>query len=166
MEIIEATYVQNKSNQNVKLNLIGSPSNQIQEKYAVGIKSASKAFDSGSWIKFTNAISRENIPNFLASQDVFVHGYQGSLDKTLIEATLIGLPVVTLNQEYLQIFGSWLPGDLDSISLATELNFLNEMDVESRLREVVRRQKLAFSDHTLIPWAKKLSDLLNKAIIK
>ena len=93
-----------------------------------------------------------------------MHAYKGSLDKTLIEATLAGLPVVTLNLEYLHIFGSWLPGNIDNVSLDTELNFLNEMDVVSRVSEVRRRQAIALSGHTLNSWAKKLSELLNGAI--
>ena len=161
IDIIRATSSQRDKNPNLKLTLIGSPSNEKQLNYSLDVRKENEHKD---WISFISAISRERIPDFLSHQDVFVHAYKGSLDKTLIEATLAGLPVVTLNLEYLHIFGSWLPGNIDNVSLDTELNFLNEMDAVSRVSEVKRRQALALSGHTLNSWAKKLSELLNGAI--
>jgi glycosyltransferase involved in cell wall biosynthesis len=160
-EIIRATELQRVKNPNIKLTLIGSPSNEKQMNYSLSVK---KKYENNDWILFSDSISREWIPDFLSHQDIFVHAYKGSLDKTLIEATLFGLPVVTLNLEYLRVFGPWLPGDINNVSLEAELKFLNEMDIASRVSEVRRRQALALSGHTLDSWAKKLSELLNGAI--
>ncbi len=43
----------------------------------------------------------------LQTYDCFIHSFQGSLDKTIVEATFLGLPVITINNEYRNIFGSW-----------------------------------------------------------
>lgn len=164
LEIIHATASQRPRVQNLHLTLVGSPSNQEQQKYASFVKAEAEELNYSRWITFTDAIKRELIPDFLAHQDVFVHAYQGSLDKTLIEATIMGLPVVTLNAEYLAIFGSWSKISGQGFELNTELNSLLEMDEPSRIREAQRRQALALSEHSLSSWSMKLSNLLQNSL--
>jgi glycosyltransferase involved in cell wall biosynthesis len=164
MQIISAVSVVRKSKNDVKLTLVGSPSNQLQQKYATRIKLESEKKNYSTWVTFTGAMKREEIPSFLESQDVFVHAYKGSLDKTLIEATLLGLPVVTVNEEYLDIFGSWAKNYPSNIELGSELDYLIDLDSASRRTEIIRRQTIALSEHSLSSWSRKLSQLLHNSI--
>ena len=84
----------------------------------------------------------------------------GSLDKTLIEATLSGLPVVTTNPEYLENFGSWIGSD--GSSLKEEFLALLTYTRDELANELKRRRDIAANHHSLENWAKQVNQLLNK----
>jgi hypothetical protein len=90
----------------------------------------------------------------LSSFDFFIHAFEGSLDKTLIEATLSGIPVITSNLEYSKDFGSWTG--------ATTLNLVDEYLAITTLtdfeisRELERRYAVAASKHSLTQWTDRL----------
>jgi len=56
------------------------------------------------WLQLRDAVSRKSLSSILKECDAFVHAYQGSLDKTLIEAAFSKLPIITLNEEFASEF--------------------------------------------------------------
>ena len=132
---------------------IGNPSTKKAQQYASDIKSQ---FNKN--IIFLDSIQRSNIPDTLREYNCFIHAYRGSLDKALIEATMLGLPVVTLNGEYQNIFGTWV--NLPNPSLNEELVALQNLSLDELQRELKLRRKIAEESHSLNNWIDELARIL------
>jgi glycosyltransferase involved in cell wall biosynthesis len=152
----------------MRLKIIGSPSTQSSMLYQKQIMAQfSEIITSGS-VKILPACLRTQLYNHLIVSDIFLHAFQGSLDKSLVEATLVGVPVVTLNQEYLREFGTWSKtsngNSTDSIEfLVNEILSLISLDLSSLKAEQLRRSSLALENHSLANWTVKMSNLLIEA---
>ena len=139
------------------LTLVGNPSTPDSIEYVADLKhSWEKALDSG-WLTFEHASPRAQVPEKLLENDIFVHAFSGSLDKSLVEATLTGMPVVTINQEYINEFGSWKNGDY---SLNSELTTLLEKSDGEVKREVHARVLLGVNNHSFTTWILRLTSIL------
>ncbi len=159
-EIIDVVKSLRQVNLNLTLTLVGDPSNMKQEKYASDVKSRCIDFVESGWLIFRPSIPRDKIPEFLGNQDLFIHSYRGSLDKTLIEATLFGMPVLTTNKEYLSEFGRWSDVELSDSPLLHEAEAFFSKSADLRNFELKRRQNLALESHGLDQWATKISKIL------
>ena len=137
------------------IEVIGSPSSSSLAGYQQAVFDKYASFD--TWVKFTPAVHRETLPSRLLRFDCFVHAFQGSLDKTLIEATLSGLPVITLNSEYERLFGPW--GETGN-SLQSQVEYVNRLEPGKLHSELVRRRTIASDDHSLEAWISKTSSVL------
>ena len=120
-----------------------------------------------SYLNFYPPIEHENIVDKFGSFDIFIHAFAGSLDKTLLEATLLKKPVVTCNPEYLSIFGSWSknePCNLDDLHfLTSEIEAILRLPDDTLDIELVRRFREVISNHSLEGWAERISrQLLSK----
>lgn len=140
---------------------IGKASNSKNQPYELEVISNFSKFD---WVSFLPSIERSQLSRTVRKFSVFLHGFQGSLDKTLIESTFLGLPVVTINHEYLNIFGQW--SDLKPTNLVAELRAVLELDSFELEREIRKRHLIAVENHGFEKWIDKLGELLthsNKA---
>ena len=99
------------------------------------------------------------IPTILGSYGCFIHGYVGSLDKALLEATALKIPVVTKNIEYQKIFGCWQP-NRPGISLKSEYLAMYSLDANQRKLELERRYKILKLHHSLDQWSDRILELL------
>lgn len=145
----------------LKLNIIGSPSSNKFQQYMESVKSKFMADVQIGWLTFTPAIERIKLPDELKKNDCFVHAFQGSLDKTLVEASLAAIPVVTVNKEYLKIFGKWSNGNSDNqITLTSELRFILNLDATAITKEVDRRYEIARTNHDMEGWINRLVNVL------
>lgn len=145
----------------LKLNIIGSPSSNKFQHFMESVKSKFMADVQIGWLTFTPAIERIKLPDELKKYDCFVHAFQGSLDKTLVEATLAAIPVVTVNKEYLKIFGKWSNGNSDNqITLTSELRFILNLDATAITKEVDRRYEIARTNHDMEGWINRLVNVL------
>lgn len=139
----------------LNLTLVGSSSSASSAIYSEKITEKVKMSGMSSWIDFYPSIKRQELPEFLHDFDIFVHAYTGSLDKSIIEATLLGLPVATENQEYIKIFGAWASeGEVD---LRKELDALIRIEPQKLYLELRRRRKIAEVEHSLTNWINKLN---------
>ena len=114
-------------------------------------------------LNFHGKVIRRNLPLFLAKADIFVHAFRGSLDKTLVEATMMGVPVITANPEYINEFGSWsrsFKGDLDLESEMSTFLGMNEAQIQD---EVINRQKCALEKHSLSGWTSRLLTIIDSS---
>jgi len=125
--------------------------------------SAQKSIQRGN-VNFLNPIERRNLPKQTSHYGLFLNFFVGSLDKTLVEATLMGLPVVTWNQEYCREFGTWSKANAsESISfIIDEINALQHIPDDEYVREVYRRYELAKQNHSLNSWKIRLLAILKR----
>ncbi len=142
----------------IHLTLVGSPSNQKSKQWASHIISSSSEHIGNGWLQFKDAIHRSDFPSTIAAEGCFFHAYTGSLDKSLVEATLLKVPVLTINGEYLSIFGSW-SGKLNT-DLAQEYKSMRVMSAERLEKELNRRLYIAREDHSLSGWIQHLANIL------
>ena len=146
-----------------KLLLVGSPTKSSQsENYPAQLKELVSRFR--IHVDFLEAVPRENLPNLLAENDIFVHAFEGSLDKTLIEATMSGLPVLTLNEEYGLIFGNWGTNNEKCGSLISQFQYLISLNEKELRAELIRRRDIAIKEHSLESWIEKLNNILQYRI--
>ena len=145
----------------LKLEVIGSPSSDIYKDYELNIKAEFNSEVQLGWLKFTPHIPRSSLPEILQTYDCFIHSFEGSLDKTIVEATFSGLPVITINNEYRKIFGSWNLIDTGMNNfLKNEAQLLLNLDGSKRQSEVDRRHEVAVEQHDLTGWIDRLVSIL------
>lgn len=123
----------------------------LQDKYSEFIKEGC--------VVFKGKIHREALNLELSKYDAFLHDFDGSLDKTLVEAALVGLPVVTSNKEFICNF---LTFGLDKKSESLEgilRDFLNSP--ASHVKNIVgQNREIAVEKHSLENWILALVELL------
>jgi len=140
---------------------IGSPSGKNHDSYYKKIIDNSNAGVDKVWLDFKTAIPRNLLSEVMQKQDALIHAFEGSLDKAVLEATFMGLPVVTINPEYLKIFGSWnLEDKSKNHGLSEELKHLFSLSEVELQKEVDRRYELAKQDYELVGWGVRVSKIL------
>jgi glycosyltransferase involved in cell wall biosynthesis len=145
----------------LKLEIIGSASSDRFKNYESNVKAKFDSEVQLGWLKFTPHIPRSSLPEILQTYDCFIHSFQGSLDKTIVEATFSGLPVITINNEYRKIFGSWNLIDTGiNKSLKDEAELLLNLDTNKRQSEVDRRYEVVIEQHELTGWIDRLVSIL------
>ena len=117
-----------------------------------------------SIVKYCGSIERKQIPEILKGYDCFLHFFEGSLDKSILEATSCGLPVITTNKEYLNDFGTWSGKMNDDIPtfVKNEFNALNSLLDEQFQEELLRRRTLIEKKHSLRNWINQLIEIFSK----
>lgn len=109
-------------------------------------------------VKINPSVVNTEVAGIFKGHDVFIHAFQGSLDKTLIEATLAGIPVITANREYIRLFGSWSPDVTAECQLSIneiltrEWLGLASMDSNTFFTVIRERSTLARLRFTEEPW--------------
>jgi glycosyltransferase involved in cell wall biosynthesis len=142
----------------LKLTIVGSPANDESQSWADELIEESKVRVSDGWLHFKGSIPREQFPIEASKNGCFFHGYLGSLDKTLIESTMMCIPVVTTNLEYINIFGSW--SNMEHPNLEDEYRALRKQSQDKIEQELRRRLEIALNRHSLGNWIEQLSKIL------
>ena len=159
--IIETARKLKLNNSNITLEIIGSPSSKKYENFSKAIKNYVIEDTKNGWLKFTPSISRESIPDTIKTYDCFLHSFEGSLDKALVEATLSGIPVLTINSEYRKIFGNWdLTNPGSNPTLEQEGQLLLHLNDQIIINEINRRYGIAIAEHELVGWINRLVGIL------
>lgn len=152
-EILETCDALREDGREIHFTQIGTPSTELYEKEASHLRAKYKAYD---WVTFLPSISRKDIRNEMKKYSAFIHAYRGSLDKTLIESTLLAIPVVTVNPEYIKIFGSW-SGKLNP-TLLEECKFFLNCDIVQISRIGKKRREIAERNHSLDNWTSSITN--------
>jgi len=156
--LIQAAIELRGENDQLELKLVGSPANEESKIWAEGLSAKYRDQIELGWLEFEGSISRALFPLKMAKSGCFFHAYIGSLDKTLVESTMLSVPVVTINPEYINIFGSW--SNSDPVSLISEYRALKSLNFADLDTELNRRHSLAVRSHSLTNWVNQLSQLL------
>jgi hypothetical protein len=154
----------NRSPDTYSIDVFGKPANLESEKYFFDVASSHKAKSQKASITFHNPIARALIPEIAKKYDIFLNLFSGSLDKTLIETTLMGMPVITWNREYCSQFGTWsnssVSETLDFIIM--EFEFINSLKESELHIEIERRLELAIRNHSFDGWINRLVGALKE----
>ena len=146
------------------LDIFGKPSNKQSEIYLDNLGVNSLVNNTNSSVKLHGPIQRKKIPSAVEEFDIFLNLFIGSLDKTLIEATFMGKPVVTWNQEYCGDFGTWsgapVAKSLDFIS--KEILALQSIKSSNLRAELERRLNLGLEMHSFDGWIYRLASGLRE----
>jgi glycosyltransferase involved in cell wall biosynthesis len=144
-----------------KLFLVGTQTKK-NTTYLNEIKSKFQHSIDLNLITFSGHVPRRSLPAEYEKSDVFLHAFEGSLDKSLVEATFMKIPVVTTNQGYINEFGSWQDPSAHKyvIDLDVELSSLIHSAPNSVNEELERRYLIAVKRHSLDSWIKKLVGIL------
>ena len=147
-----------KSFSEIELTIIGSTANKQSQNWANELLLQSRQKVEMGWLSFKEAIPREEFSIEMAKNGCFFHCYLGSLDKTLIEATMLCVPVVTMNPEYIEIFGTW--SNKTFSDLEGEYRALRSLSEDEIRDELAKRLKIARERHSLHHWVDQLTALL------
>jgi glycosyltransferase involved in cell wall biosynthesis len=160
--IIETLQSLTITKNNVSFTNIGLPSGEANGTYYQNIISEFDRDKNLTWIKFESSVPRQTLPSLLNNFDCFIHAFNGSLDKAVLEATFIRLPVVTINPEYKKIFGSWDKNNRSKkYTLLEEVNFLLDLTKEELSAELDRRYQIAQKDYELEGWANRVITVMD-----
>ena len=97
--------------------------------------------------------------NTYAKFDVFIHSFDGSLDKVLIEALAGGIPIVTTNLAFKEIFGSW--ATKIGATLNEELKSFLAMNEEEINGRLVNQSTILASQHSLQTFPNRIRQQFN-----
>jgi len=138
------------------LTLIGEPTLENIEYWASLEQKYYKEFELGlfNWIPST---PRRELPEKLRKFDVFVHAYRGSLDKAVLEATALGLTVISINKEYIKEFGCW---STDVPSLRSEFASLIKCDKRNIMENNFGRRRRVEQNHSKDNWVMSMTRLI------
>lgn len=136
------------------------------ENYEREIRARYSAEIEAGRIVFKGRQTREQIKLLLNQSDLFIHCFRGSLDKSLVEATMSGITVITRNDAYLNVFGG-LNNELKFKSdvqafLEYELDCWRSASSKDLALLSKRRADIALSNHSLNRWVEKLTAELKR----
>lgn len=160
-EIISCIKIVRLMNPSIELLIVGSPSSEKYVEYAKNLVIENEEAIKEGWLRFLPQVPRSELSDLLQKSDCFIHAFRGSLDKTLVEATVSMLPVISVNHEYKRQFGSWQKENL-SISLLAELEGLMDKSRAEISSELWRRREKVLTHHSLDIWIEKLDEILRR----
>jgi len=142
------------------LDIFGAPSSSKYHEYAIGLRSRFSSSLYSDWVKFKGPLARSEYKTLISEYDGFIHAFQGSLDKTLVEATLSKRIVVSTNQEYLRSFALEACAASTKTSLAQMLLDVLETKYSKIETRINRNYLIAKNAHTFEVWIHKLNLIL------
>lgn len=157
-DIVECVSKLRSTNPRISLSLYGSIGNKKSTGWANQLVSFAARVENSEWLRIYPGVVRSEIPKIISSHDLFIHGYLGSLDKTLLEATFMKIPVLTENPEYLAIFGSW--SETTNPTIEQEFHSISSLSKEDIDKILEERFNVADREHSLNNWVSRLTDIL------
>lgn len=142
----------------LRLTIIGSPSSSENRVKLEKIKSRHQELILDGSLGFLESVERNAVPQILQNYDLFIHAYNGSLDKSILESVTAGIPVVTLNHEFRLQFGAW--SDNQNSNLGDELVSCLTQDSKILVEKVKKQQQIILESHSLRNWIARLAAIL------
>jgi len=146
---------------NLKLDIYGAPSSEKSKSYMASLLSKYRCEVDSNWLSFKGSIKRKQLYSIANDHDGFVHAFQGSLDKTVLEATLCKRIVASINPEYMKEFSIENKNDtnLEDLLLAQISRTLSTAP-DSITRAIESNYEICNSNHTLERWLVELCKVL------
>lgn len=111
-----------------------------------------KSIDS-RFVRFVGAQNRLVLPSILKQHNLFLHFFEGSLDKALLEAVCFGIPVVSINSEFLSLFGSRSGAGAEDVDyLKKEITALRSLAPRELRELLVARSEIVKEHHSIETW--------------
>jgi len=159
--IIEAVKEARKCNDKLSVDFFGLPSESVSTLYYKSLIELSKGENYRSWLHFRGPISRNDIYKVSQMYDGFIHAFDGSLDKALLESVICRRVVVTLNNEFHREFADNIHGwGYANQNLGDQLIQTLSQKPDSILNLLESRYEIATNKHSLEGWIKRLYGVL------
>lgn len=159
--IIGAIEILHKKGIKIKLNIIGGVGLFSQESYLGGLKKMVADKGLNDIIKFSGSVANSNILCFLRESDLYVNNsHTGSLDKAVLEAMAVGLPILTCNEALDEVLGEYKKKLIfpkkDSEKLANKIKGL--VKIGNSEREILgqKLRKIVIENHNLSEFIKRI----------
>jgi len=160
--IVKAIHQVRLSGVPLTLDIFGIPSDAGGTLYQEQLLAQTREYTKEGWLKFRGKLDPTAASETIRTYDGFIHAFQGSLDKTLVEASLARNFVVTVNKEYLNAFKVETSSNTNDLeSLVLQLHRFIEMPAGDRILEVERRWSIASSDHSIKGFIDRLVEVLS-----
>jgi len=157
-EIILALKELRKIHPAIKLSIYGKASSNVTEEYASGLIKNYSTGEFRNWITFHGELEHSLLESVSLQHDGFIHAYQGSLDKTLVEAAMLKRIIVSANPEFsVEFEGQEQVANVDvGTLLRYKLEMLYKTSVATRLECINHNFELAVREHSMDVWLKRL----------
>lgn len=145
----------------LKLDIYGAPSSEKSKDYLANLLSKYQQDINLKWLCFRGSIERHQLSTIANDHDGFVHAFQGSLDKAVLEAILCKRIVVSINPEYIREFTSDNPvGENLHERLFVGMTEVLSMTPQAISNAIELRYESCRNDHTLNRWIVELCRIL------
>lgn len=111
-------------------------------------------------VNFIGARRRSELASMLMRYDVFVHAFRGSLDKTLLEAAAVGIPILSLNREFQHLASDCLLHRDDHPSIYQNYLSFRNVSSDCLLTESKCLRRKVEQEHSLDSWIEKVMEVL------
>lgn len=161
-EIVIALNNHRERNLEISLSIYGSPSSKKNEWYLREVLNVIERLKAETWVTVHGPIANEKFAEIASYNDAFIHAFQGSLDKTLVESILAKRLIVSTNSEYLAEFKGISNSKDHEYSLASQLNYIFDAEAETLTHEIIKNYRHAIEKHSLERWLLRLMKVLTQ----
>ncbi len=159
--LIEAVKILNGKGVQVDIEIIGGAGTPGQEKYFNDLKEKVANIGLNNQIKFIGQVPNRDILPHLQNAKIFANMSQtGSLDKAMVEAMAVGLPVVTCNEAMIEVLGKFkdilMYAKNDALALAQKIEFILNLPDEKYEKLGLALRKIVEENHSLEKFVKKI----------
>ncbi len=146
--LISAVELLVRENILLHVEIIGDAVIEEHKKYFSLLKSLVREKNLKNYVMFVGAVSNRELPQYLQRADLFVNmSHTGSLDKAVLEAMSCGVPVITSNEAFREVFGPdkemlmFRMGNVSEfaqkIKMVQSLSSIKKQEMTKRLRDVI-----------------------------
>jgi glycosyltransferase involved in cell wall biosynthesis len=108
------------------------------------------------WISTKDSVKHNLLPREFEKHGTFIHAFIGSLDKVLVEAVMMKVPVISTNPEFISGFHSYSASMTDTC-LESQINHYLHLDDRALNLIVERNYQIAINYHEMGKWIERLS---------
>jgi glycosyltransferase involved in cell wall biosynthesis len=146
----------------LSLDFYGEPSKGISESYFKSLLPYFESSEYASWLRCHGTIKRSKISEVAKNYDGFVHAFEGSLDKALLEAVMCRRVVVSINSEFLRDFESGKKCDVKVYdALMKQMLLTLNLSTIAQLNLLDRYWEIAKAHHSLDGWIERVTKVLS-----
>lgn len=141
----------------ISFHVYGESSSESTRGYAEDLLKTFSTDRYKNWVEFCGALNHSDLEKISVKYDGFIHAYEGSLDKTLVEATLLKRAVISANSEFAREFEDDYHGSENvEIVLTEKINKLMECSYEDFISKIENNFLKSVSEHTMDSWVRKI----------
>lgn len=165
--LIMASDLMRNQGMNFKVDILGGLGLSDQSSYFDKIKSLVVEKKLESTINFSGPVPNERIVPYLKNADLFVNmGHTGSLDKAILEAMSVGLPILTCNEALIEVLGKHTEDLMypkrDHVQLSSKIRSIIGLGAEQRFKLGLELRDIVVKQHSLPIFVKKIIDGIGK----
>jgi len=163
--IISAADILVQSEHSLSVLIAGAPLTEDDTRYQDELVAEIATRNITGYVEFVGPLVHNRVANFLQNGDILVNtSTTGSLDKTMAEAMACGVPVVTCNVAYQEVFGAGFEryffeaGNAQALARQIARYLALTMDEKEKISKIVRT--IVLRDHNIIAFSRKIAMLL------